>query len=68
MKTSIIVPEELHHRLKVQAALEQTDVSRLLCTLAEEYLKKMEGVNKLMRASPIYRQVRQRMLAKKGAK
>jgi hypothetical protein len=40
MKTSIIIPDKLHHRLKVQAAIERTDVSRLLCKIAEAYLAK----------------------------
>ena len=43
MKTSIIVPDKLHHRLKVRAAVEKTDVSRLLCKIAEAYLAKKEG-------------------------
>lgn len=38
VRTSFQVPQPLLHRLKVQAAKEQTDVSRLLCKIAEAYL------------------------------
>ena len=40
MKTTIVIPDQLHYELKVQAAKERTDVSRLLCKLAEAYLRK----------------------------
>ena len=42
-KTSFVVPEDLWIRLKVAAAEELTDVSSLLCKLAEEYLKGRKG-------------------------
>jgi hypothetical protein len=35
VRTTFQVPQLLLHRLKVQAAREQTDVSRLLCKIAE---------------------------------
>jgi hypothetical protein len=38
-KTSLVVSEDLWVRLKVRAAEERTDVSALLCRLAEAYLK-----------------------------
>jgi hypothetical protein len=38
VRTTFQVPQLLLHRLKVQAAREQTDVSRLLCKIAEGYL------------------------------
>jgi metal-responsive CopG/Arc/MetJ family transcriptional regulator len=40
VRTSIILPDALLHRLKVQAAKERTHVSGLLRRLAEEYLAK----------------------------
>jgi len=43
VKTSLILPEGLWIRLKVAAAEERTDVSALLCRLAEEYLKTRKG-------------------------
>jgi len=43
MRTSLLIPPELLHRLKVAAAEEQTDVSRLLCRIAEDYLKGRKG-------------------------
>ncbi len=43
MKTSIIIPDKLHYKLKVRAAIEKTDVSRLLCRIAAEYLKRKGG-------------------------
>ncbi len=42
-KTSLVLPEGLWVRLKVAAAEERTDVSALLCRLAEEYLKRRKG-------------------------
>jgi hypothetical protein len=42
VRTTFQVPQLLLHRLKVQAAREQTDVSRLLCKIAEEYLARYE--------------------------
>lgn len=42
-KTSLVLPESLWIRLKVAAAEERTDVSALLCRLAEEYLKARRG-------------------------
>lgn len=39
-KTSVVLPEELWVRLKVAAAEERTDVSALLCRLAQDYLAK----------------------------
>jgi hypothetical protein len=42
-KTSLVLPESLWVRLKVAAAEERTDVSALLCRLAEEYLKARKG-------------------------
>ena len=42
-KTSFVVPEDLSIRLKVAAAEERTDVSSILCRLAEEYLKGRKG-------------------------
>ena len=43
VRTTFQVPQLLLHRLKVQAAKEQTDVSRLLCKIAEEYLAQHEN-------------------------
>jgi hypothetical protein len=42
-KTSFVVSEDLWIRLKVRAAQERTDVSALLCRLAEVYLKRKGG-------------------------
>lgn len=42
-KTSFVVSEDLWIRLKVRAAQERTDVSALLCRLAEAYLKGVKG-------------------------
>jgi hypothetical protein len=42
-KTSLVVSEDLWIRLKVRAAEERTDVSALLCRLAEDYLKGAKG-------------------------
>ena len=38
VRTTFQVPQLLLHRLKVQAAREQTDMLRLLCKIAEGYL------------------------------
>ena len=40
VKTSLVVSEPLWLKLKVAAAKERTDVSALLCRLAEAYLRK----------------------------
>jgi len=40
VKTTIVIDDKLHYELKVQAAKERTDVSRLLCKLAVSYLAK----------------------------
>lgn len=45
-KTSLVVPEDLWVRLKVAAAEERTDVSALLCRLAEEYLARRKGARR----------------------
>lgn len=42
-KTSIVIPDTLLMRLKVAAVEERTDVSALLCRLAEAYLKTRKG-------------------------
>ena len=42
-KTSIVIPEGLLRELKFAALEERTDVSALLCRLAEEYLKARKG-------------------------
>jgi len=41
--TSLVIPDSLLIRLKVRAAQERTDVSALLCRLAETYLKGAKG-------------------------
>lgn len=43
IRTTLLVPESLLHRLKVAAAEERTDVSRLLCTIAEAWLERRKG-------------------------
>jgi hypothetical protein len=43
VRTSLLIAPALLHRLKVAAAEEQTDVSRLLCRIAEEYLRGRKG-------------------------
>ncbi len=43
IKTSLVLPEDLWIRLKVAAAQERTDVSALLCRLAEDYLRARKG-------------------------
>jgi len=42
-KTSIVIPDALLHRIKLAALEERTDVSALLCRLAEAYLKSRKG-------------------------
>jgi hypothetical protein len=42
-KTSIVIPDGLLQRLKFAALAERTDVSSLLCRLAEGYLKRKGG-------------------------
>jgi hypothetical protein len=42
-KTSFVVPDDLWIKLKVAAAEERTDVSALLCKLAEDYLRSRKG-------------------------
>lgn len=46
VKTSLVLPESLWVRLKVAAAEERTDVSALLCRLAEDYLKTRKGARR----------------------
>jgi len=43
MRTSLLITPGLLHRLKVAAAEEQTDVSRLLYRIADDYLKGRKG-------------------------
>jgi len=43
VRTSLLIPPDLLHRLKIAAAEEQTDVSRLLCSIAEAWLKNRKG-------------------------
>ena len=42
-KTSLVVPDDLWIRLKIAAVEDRTDVSSLLCRLAEDYLKGRKG-------------------------
>jgi hypothetical protein len=42
-KTSIVIPDGLLRDLKFAALEERTDVSALLCRLAEQYLKARKG-------------------------
>jgi hypothetical protein len=42
-KTSIVIDEDLLHRLKFAALEERTDVSALLGRLVEEYLRRRKG-------------------------
>jgi hypothetical protein len=42
VRTTFQAPQLLLYRLKVQAAKEQTDVSRLLCKIAAAYLDREE--------------------------
>jgi hypothetical protein len=42
-KTSLVIPDRLLHELKFAALAERTDVSSLLCRLAEDYLKRRKG-------------------------
>ncbi len=43
IRTTLQIPPTLLHRLKVAAAEERTDVSRLLCTIAEAWLERRKG-------------------------
>ena len=45
-KTSLVIPDALLQRLKVACVEERTDVSALLCRLAEEWLKTRKGVRR----------------------
>jgi hypothetical protein len=45
LKTSLVIHERLLWDLKLQAHMERTDVSRLLCRLGEAYLKR-KGVRR----------------------
>jgi hypothetical protein len=40
--TTLVIPKELLVRLKIRAIAERTDVSALLCRLAEQYLKRVK--------------------------
>ena len=42
-KTSLVIPDRLLLDLKLAALQERTDVSSLLCRLAENYLKARKG-------------------------
>jgi len=42
-KTSLVVPDDLWLRLKIAALEDRTDVSSLLCRLAEDYLRSRKG-------------------------
>lgn len=42
-------PDDLHHRMKVQAALEKTTMKNLIIRLMEEYLAKQAGREKVGR-------------------
>ena len=42
-KTTFVVPDDLLRRLKFAAVEERTDMSSLLCRLAEDYLKARKG-------------------------
>ena len=42
-RTSLVIPEQLLVRLKHAAVEERTDVSALLCRIAEEWLAKRKG-------------------------
>ncbi len=45
-KTSVVIPDGLLQGLKHAAVEERTDVSALLCRLAEDYLKGRKGVRR----------------------
>lgn len=45
-RTSLVIPQALLVRLKVAAAEERTDVSSLLCRLAEAFLKARKGAQR----------------------
>jgi hypothetical protein len=42
-KTSLVVPDDLWLRLKIAVLEDRTDVSSLLCRLAEDYLRSRKG-------------------------
>ena len=42
-RTSLVIPRGLLARLKAAVTEERTDVSTLLCRLAEDYLKARKG-------------------------
>lgn len=50
VRTTFQAPQLLLYRLKVQAAKEQTDVSRLLCRAAELYLDANEHRDQAIRS------------------
>lgn len=43
VKTSLVIPARLLRELKFAVLEERTDVSSLLCRLAEQYLKSRKG-------------------------
>ncbi len=43
LKTSLVIPARLLRELKFAVLEERTDVSSLLCRLAEDYLKRRKG-------------------------
>lgn len=43
VKTSLVIPDRLLRELKFAVLEERTDVSSLLCRLAEDYLKRRKG-------------------------
>jgi hypothetical protein len=43
VKTSIVIADDLLQKVKFAALEERTDVSSLLCRLAEGYLKQRKG-------------------------
>jgi hypothetical protein len=40
VKTTLVIPDQLHHRLKLAALEDRTDVSAILVKLAEQFLEK----------------------------
>jgi len=40
--TTLVIPKDLLVHLKIRAIAERTDVSALLCRLAEQYLKRVK--------------------------
>jgi hypothetical protein len=43
VRTTLVLPDSLLHQLKIAAAEERTDVSRLLNRIAEDWLKARKG-------------------------